>query len=128
MKAHRNQTTASDTFEFVRQQPRNVLRVEHDESVARIQAARDNLSEREKEFFVRYLAAEGFLTKTSSSFAGQGPDELLKVEWYIDAAPAGAELSDSIGSRRARNFMVRLIVYSSLFWLVQLSVLLLTSA
>jgi hypothetical protein len=128
MKAQRNHSAASDTFEFVRHRPRNVLRVERDESVVRIRAARDNFSEKEKESFVRYLAAEGFLPDAGSSFVRHRRDLPQNVEWHIDGAPFGAQVSSSTRSRRAGTFMVRLIVYTSLFWLLQLSLLFLTRA
>src|ERR1035441_7029962 len=51
----------SQIIEFFHQRPENLLTVEKNETGVRICAACDNFSARDKEFFVRHLANEGFI-------------------------------------------------------------------
>jgi hypothetical protein len=122
MKARRKtqkRTATPRTFEFFQRRPENVLRVEPHEAGVRIQAARDNFSARDKAFFVRYLAAEGFIpedcrwsTEASSSC----------LTWETE----NFSLNDSHGSRagcHARPFMIRLLACASVLWLIELTFL-----
>jgi len=74
-----------------------------DEDVT-IRAARDNFSDRRKDFFVRELAAEGYVADDCISES---------VDWVIDSSWLAAGPRQR---RRADRFMRRLFLGSALLW------------
>jgi len=68
-------------YEFFTQQPENMIQVEtrHDGEV-HITLAVDNFSEQRKAYFVRELAAEGFIP---DHFCYLSENELLGVKWHL---------------------------------------------
>jgi hypothetical protein len=91
------------------QRPQNLIEVENSDGSVIIRAARDNFSERRKEFFVRYLAAEGFIPEDF---------ERYPITWEID--PGRVE-HGSVLVQRTNRFMIRLFISALLLWLALMS-------
>jgi hypothetical protein len=130
MKAHRKsegQTFASQTFRFSYRRPDCVLRVENHETGVRIRAARGSLSERDKDSFVRYLAAEGFISDRYRWFSDGSDEPLSGIEWCVEDCRPEDDLEGARARRRANAFMVRLLICASVLWGVQLAFLCLKS-
>jgi hypothetical protein len=129
MKAHRKSegpASASQTFEFVHQRPDNVLRVENHETGVRIRATRGGFSARDKEFFVRHLAAEGFIPDRYRWFSGDFDETSSGLDWCVE--DCSVDNSGTAGPRRRANgFMIRILVCASILWIVEIALLLLTS-
>ena len=124
MKANRRlQSTAaaSKCFEFVHRAPYNILKVEQSGSGVRIHADHDNFSERDKEFFVRHLADEGFIPDryrwTPCGLVG-GPSD---IEWETEiTAYTGSETAGK-PTRAATAFVIRLLAGALFLWLIELT-------
>ncbi|MEM1059551.1 MAG: hypothetical protein AAGK14_09910 [Verrucomicrobiota bacterium] len=68
-------------YEFFTQQPENMIRVEaRSDGEVHITLAVDNFSEQRKAYFVRELAAEGFIPDHYSFLS---ENELLGVKWHL---------------------------------------------
>jgi hypothetical protein len=78
---------------------------------------------RDKEIFVRHLANEGFIPNRFRWFSDDGSGWALGVEWRIEDFSGETDLEGSGASRSARAFMIRLLVYASLLWLMELTFL-----
>lgn len=96
------------------QSPENLILVENSHDGVIIRAARDNFSDRRKLFFIRYLAAEGYISDEFQNFGKSTPHGSLSIVWAIDRgwiknAPALL--------RRANRFMIRLLLAASILWL-----------
>jgi len=113
------------TFEFPHRHPENFLKVESNETAVRIRAARDNFTARDKAFFVRHLANEGFIADRYRSYSDEcgAPG----IEWVIEGASIHTEVKETKPHSRADAFMMRLVIYSFLLWLIQITFLLLIS-
>jgi hypothetical protein len=98
------------------QRPENLIEVENSDGSVIIRAARDNFSERRKEFFIRYLAAEGFIP---------GDFEKYAIIWAIDL---GWVEHGPVLVQRTNRFMLRLFISASLLWLALMSIAFLWSA
>lgn len=70
--------------EFYTRGPDNLLLVEIDDGAVTVRAARDNFSERRKMFFIRELAAEGFIPDKFLYFTNAEEPFLLGLSWIID--------------------------------------------
>jgi hypothetical protein len=130
MKAHRNsegQTSASQTSGFFHRQPDCVLRVENHELGIRIRATRGSFSARDKDFFVRYLAAEGFIPDRYRWFSHGCDEPLSGIEWCVDDCRSRDDLEGTEPRRRANASLVRLLVCASVLWVIQLAFLFLKS-
>jgi len=128
MKAnHKQEKPAATprTFEFAHARPKNLLRVETQGATVRVRAARDNFSPRDKEFFVRHLADEGFIPDRFHWFSVECDGEAQGLEWQVEYALARPDWDLAGIRRRTGSFMVRLLVCSSLLWMVEVGFLLL---
>ena len=129
MKTHRKSegpASAPQTFEFVHRHPDCVLKVENHETGVRICATRPGFSARDKEFFVRHLAAEGFIPYRYRWFSGDGDETASGLDWCVeDCSIDNSEAP--VPRRRANGFMIRLLVCVSILWLVEIAFLFLKS-
>jgi hypothetical protein len=129
MKANqkpRRPRSAPQVFEFLHRRPQNILRVENHETGVRIRATRDNFSECDKAYFVRYLGDEGFISDRYRWSLSACSD----IEWHIEDSCERAKRSDLqifASHSRANVFMIRLLSSASLLWLIQLAFLFLWS-
>lgn len=129
MKANqkpRRPRSSPQVFEFLHRRPENALRVENHETGVRIRATRDNFSDRDKAYFVRYLSDEGFISDRYRWSLGACSD----IEWHIEDSCEGTKRTDLhvfASHSRANVFMIRLLTSASLLWLIQLGFLFLLS-
>lgn len=115
-------------FQFTHRHPENTLRVEQDPIAGvTIRAARDNFSLRDKTFFVNYLADEGFISQQYREFVAVHGEAWPGLEWVVVERYSRYHSETSGGTRRARSFMMRLLIGASLLWLTELTFLLLAS-
>lgn len=97
--------------------PENVILVENSEDSVAIHAARDNFSEGEKVCFIRYLAAEGFISDEFEDFR-ESDWQGTSITWTVDQSwakrgPAYLEHVD--------RFMIQLFASASITWLAQMA-------
>ncbi len=131
MKANQNPRRARSTpqvFEFLQRRPENILRVENHETGVRIRATRDNFSERDKAYFVRYLADEGFIPvprcyRWSSDDCGV----VSGIEWNVGESCGRTDSQALASSSRATVFMIRLLTGATFLLLIQFAFLFLKS-
>lgn len=113
----RAQKVAPRKFEFYFPELDNLILVENlEDGGVRIRATQDNFSDQRKSFFIRQLAAEGFIPDIFQWWNGGGAG----LTWIIDRSwlklPA-------VWTRRARKFMVKLLVFGGVLWLAMMRVL-----
>jgi hypothetical protein len=102
------------TAEFPLRDPKNLILVQNSADGVIIRAARDNLSERDKACFIRYLAAEGFISDEFESFGKSGPCPTTSITWLMEqnwARSQGTQLE------RVERFMIQLLISASALWL-----------
>jgi len=105
--------SASQPIELCIVHPQNRILIEtHGGSIV-IHAARDNFSAREKCFFVRYLAAEGFIPARYEWFSDPQTAQLSGLIWLVDSSWT----ADSEPQRKAFRQIVRVILWGFLLWL-----------
>jgi hypothetical protein len=92
--------------------PKNLIVVENSEDSVVIRAARDNFSERKKVCFIRYLAAEGFISDEFQGFGKSGSRRTTSISW--DQDPLKCEPARL---RRADRLMIQLFISASALWL-----------
>lgn len=93
--------------------PENLLLIENQAESVVIRAARDNFSPRRKAFFIRYLAAEGYIPASYQFLPGEagfgpGPTWVIDRSWW--------EASAAPRPKTVRR-VLRAILYASLLWL-----------
>src|SRR5258708_984500 len=91
----------------------NLILVENRPEGVIIRATRDNFSEQRKLFFIRELAAEGFIPDSYSWFSSSAVDTFLSVRWVIDRSWVGLHPKMT---RRTNRCMRRVLLGVSLFW------------
>jgi hypothetical protein len=124
MKSRRKPSpTAFQIFEFPHRHPENFLRVESDGERVRIRAARDNFTARDKTFFVRHLANEGFIADRFGRFCEECGG-LSGIEWLVEVPP-NTDSKNARCYRHGDGFMIRFLVYGVLLWLIELTFLVL---
>jgi len=129
MKAQRRLRGASKAlrvFEFAHSHPENFLKVESYGAGVRIRAARDNFTARDKAFFVRHLANEGFIAYRYRSYSDESGGA-TGIEWVLEGASIQTGMEKGRPQRGADAFMTRLLVYSFLLWLITITLLVLKS-
>jgi hypothetical protein len=104
-------------FELRHRCPDNLILVENYFNEVVIRAARDNFSARRKLFFIRHLAAEGYIPARYQRLAEFGQERLT---WLIDRT--WLERSATIRSE-ANRFMYGLVFSGALLWLVLIGAL-----
>jgi hypothetical protein len=75
----------------------------------RIRATRGGFSQRDKQFFVRHLAAEGFIPDRYCRYSGDCSQEPSGIDWEVDEN--AIEKSWIVTRRRASGLMVKLFVW-----------------
>ena len=100
--------------------------MESNGTAVKIRAVRDNFTARDKAFFVRHLANEGFIADRYRSYSDDWGGA-TGIEWVIEGASIQTDVEGSKPQRRADAFMMRLVIYSFLLWLIQITFLLLRS-
>jgi hypothetical protein len=113
----RTQNKLPKRFEFYFRDLDNHVLVETFADGVVIRATRDSFSERRKTFFIRELAAEGYIPDAYQTYIGSQPTQSLRAEWLVDGAWKGPRRTP------ATRFMVRLLAYATLLWLGFMSVL-----
>src|SRR5262249_45586136 len=101
-----------------------VLVEENDELVV-VRATRNTFSERRKIFFIRELAAEGFVSDEYRYVETISPQNYLPVRWLVDYSwlkPAAKALA-----KRTRRIMIASLGGATLLWLVMMGSLLLSA-
>jgi hypothetical protein len=94
--------------------PKNLIVVENSEDSVVIRAARDNFSERKKVCFIRYLAAEGFISDEFQGFGKSGSRRTTSISWVVYQDPLKHEPAQF---KRADRFMIQLFISASAIWL-----------
>src|SRR4026209_2345193 len=85
--------------------PENLILVENNDDGVIIRAARDNLSERGKACFIRYLAAEGFISDEFESFGKSGSRHTTSITWLIARTQRQRTRLE-----RVERFMIQLLI------------------
>ncbi len=103
-----------ELFELSIRRPENHLLIENRADTVFIRAARDNFSPREKRFFVRYLATEGYIPPRYRWFSECEETGYSRLTWSIDGfrEPPLAEVR-----RKAVRQVLRAILGAGLVWL-----------
>jgi hypothetical protein len=122
MKARKKKIQPAHSFVFNQEFPQNVLRLQHDEVGVIITATRDNFSDRDKAFFVRHLAAEGFLDDEAGSSSESIRFE-ANLRWEIECSPSANSAGLPGQQRRTNRFVTQLLIGGLLLWLLELSIL-----
>ena len=107
------------------QNPKNLILVENNVDGVVIRAARDNLSDRDKACFIRYLAAEGFISDEFESFGKSGSCRTTSITWVVEPNRARRQRSQL---ERVERFMIQLLISASALWLALFAFALLRSA
>jgi len=121
----RAQKVLAREFQFYLSDLDNVLLVEShaDESVT-IRATRNNVSDQRKIFFIRKLAAEGFIPGNYEWFSGP-TDGSGSVLWIKDLS--WVEKTTVAVKKKSNRFMARLLIAASVVWLIMMRVLLVSN-
>jgi len=82
----RTQIAVPERFELYIPDLDNHLLIENSEGGIVIRTTRDNLSEKRKTFFIRHLAAEGFIPDRYEWFPDPAEDGFFGVKWVADSA------------------------------------------
>lgn len=113
----RAQKVAPKRFEFYFPDLDNLILVENlEDGGVIIRATRDVFSQQRKAFFIRQLAAEGFIPDSYQWWSGSATG----VTWVIDITWLKLP---RVWLRRSKKFMVRLLVFSGVLWLALMRVL-----
>ena len=97
--------------------------VEESEAEVIVRASRNTFSDRCKICFIHELAAEGFIPDSYESFSSFDGSDGLTVRWLVDYS---RQRFNQVQAVRAREFMVRLLVFATILWLLMVAALFLT--
>jgi hypothetical protein len=90
----------------------NHVRIENGAGGVVISATRDNFSDKRKTFFIRHLAAEGFIPDRYEWFSEPGENGFFGVKWIVGGISQGNEG----GFQNIRTWRTRRnVVYGCLF-------------
>jgi len=120
----RKQKFLAKEFEFYFSDLDNLILVEClDDGTVRIHQTRDNISEKRKVFFIRGLAAEGFIPDEYQWFSGT-TDSSTNVQWLKDLS----WLKTHYPSRSQTNrTMGALLVAGCILWMAMMRILLVSN-
>jgi hypothetical protein len=105
-------------YEFCFPNLDTLVLVEENDELVLVRATRNTFSERRKIFFIRELAAEGFVSDEYRYVETISPTNYLPVRWLIDYSwlkPAAKALA-----ARTRRIMVGMLGGATLLWLVMM--------
>ena len=121
----RAQRVLAREFQFYFSDLDNIVLVEShaDESVT-IRVTKNNVSDQRKNFFIRRLAAEGFIPEYYEWFSGP-TDGSGNVLWMKDLS--WVEKTTVAVKKNSNRFMTRLLIVSGLVWLAMMRVLLVSN-
>ena len=107
----RAQKVVPRKFEFYLAELDNLILVENlEDGGVVVRATRDNVSDQRKMFFIRELANEGFIPDLFQWWNG----DACGLTWRVDRSWLSIP---SLWRRRARKFMVKLLVLGGVLWL-----------
>src|SRR5215475_10740284 len=95
-----------EKVEMSLQNPENLILVENSGDGVVIRATRDNLSDRKKAWFIRYLAAEGFISDEFEHFRTVDWTG-TSIRWVVDQSWTRREITHS---QRVDRLMIQLFV------------------
>lgn len=110
----RQEAHPPSVYEFFTQQPENMIRVEtRADGEVHITLAVDNFNEQRKAYFVRELAAEGFIPDHYSYLS---ENELLGVKWHLGTDWCSvADPENSVAFHRGRFIVLACFLLWVLF-------------
>ena len=120
----RTQVLQPKRFEFYFRDLDNLILVESSEGGVLIRTTRNNVPERRRQFFVRELAAEGYIPDRYQWLAEAGCDGLEPVRWVHDASWLEV---DAIFLQENQSFARRMMICGGILWLAMMGLLLLTA-
>ncbi|MDB6123136.1 MAG: hypothetical protein JWQ71_2129 [Pedosphaera sp.] len=106
---------------FHQKNPENFILVENNKNRAMIRAAFDNFSEARKVYFIKELAAEGFIPDHYQWFSDPDSDGYFGVRWIVD--DSWLEV-DRIGTLKTEMLCRRMLLLACILWVVLMSLLL----
>jgi hypothetical protein len=109
----RTKAALPQKVEFSIARPDNCISVEQQDERVVIRATRDNFSQREKSFFIRYLAAEGYIPAAYQWFAESDLEWSSCLSWIVDSAGLRANHSP----KKALRQILWLVACVALGWL-----------
>jgi hypothetical protein len=105
-----------ETFEFCFPNLDTIICVENRPDEVVIHATRATFSEERKAYFIRELAAEGFIPVDYKWFGENSPfSGNPVVRWLVDCSWWKPSATAEAGTRR---FMIRMLIGSALLWLL----------
>jgi hypothetical protein len=108
----------SRQFEFCFSQLDTLVLVEESEEGIVVRATRASFSIAQKTSFLRYLAAEGFLSESYGRLENTRPPRGQPVAWLVDASWLKAEAAQAA---RTTRFMIRFIAGAWVLWLIMMT-------
>jgi hypothetical protein len=109
------ETSFPRRVKFHQKNPENFILVENDRNKARIRAAFDNFTEARKIYFIKELAAEGFIPDHYQWFSDPNADGYFGIPWIID--DSWLEV-DRAGTQRTEMLCRRMLFLACLLWVV----------
>ncbi len=105
----------SPKYEFCNNEPYNLILVEQKEDGVVIRAAWDNFSDRRKAFFIKEIAAEGFIPDRYQWFSNFDENSYTGIRWVIDRSWVTVHPE---AVRKARKFMFWMLLLTGFLWLL----------
>jgi len=102
-------------FEFYFPDVDTLVQVEETDGAVVIRSTRNSFSERRKFYFIRELAAEGFISESYRWFSSADSPLLPGIRWLVDIS--WVELPKA-ALAQTRRLVVRLLAGGFLLWLV----------
>ena len=110
MKTHAH---SNRSFDFYFPDVDTLALVEESQDEVVVRATRNTFSDRRKMFFIRELAAEGFISDSYENFPGFESSTRLNVRWQADITWLKPN-EDYLA--RARRLIIRLFLSAALLW------------
>lgn len=105
----------SRKYEFCNNEPYNLILVEQSENGVLIRAAWDNFSDRRKAFFIKEIAAEGFIPDRYQWFSNFEEHGYTGIRWVIDRSWLKVHPESVL---KARKFMMWMLLAGGFLWLL----------